>query len=68
MESISVLAARRLAIARGGLLKADRRRGRLKVLARHLEPTAGVREDRDQAEAARTALERHAEGLGLLLD
>jgi hypothetical protein len=38
------------------------------VLSRHLEPTSGTREEGEQAEAARTALERYAEALGLLLD
>jgi hypothetical protein len=63
---LPVLAGDRL-VARFDL-KADRRRGRLRVLARHLEPTAGTREERDQVEAVRTALERYAEGLGLHLD
>jgi uncharacterized protein YcaQ len=46
-------------------LKADRRAGRLLVLARHHEPTSGPREEREQAEAARTAVERFAGAIEL---
>ena len=48
--------------------RADRRVGRLRVLSRRLEATAGAREEREQAEAARTALSRYGETLRLLVD
>jgi len=38
------------------------------VLSRHLEPTTGARDEREQADAARTALSRYGEALKLLVD
>jgi hypothetical protein len=38
------------------------------VLARHLEPTTGAREERERAEAARTALSWYGQALELRVD
>jgi len=59
---------RYLNLRTGPCPRADRRAGRLRVLSRHLEPTTGARTEREQAEAARTALSRYGEALELLVE